>query len=603
MRSPGAAAVLAIAASVVLAGVVGPGTASWRRSSVGWACLSIGFLLATWNGGMARRDATGACANSLRTGDPVSLSGLVTNRVRTGANARPILRLTDVEIRAGTRTCRAVSGLVRLAGGEDAPASGMRVRSHGEWVRRGEDTGWPRAPDRLGLVAGAEIDEVWYGGGSPAVRLRSTLAGRLAGRLPADVAPIGLALILAERDELDAETRRRFADAGLAHFLAISGMHVGLLATAALWLLGQFLGRRRRGITLCLIAAYVLMIGAPVAARRALLVFAGFLWTRTRGWPTRSGDLLGAAGIVTLIHDPLSLSDPGFQLSFAGFAGVLVGARLSGLACAGTATGWRAERGRALGRAVVISTCALLSTSPFTAWHFGQITPVAAVSHLVGAPLVAVALGSLVATMTLPELFSLPAAAVATGAIRLLQAAVDRLAVLPFGHATVSAPGAIVWATWMLVVLAIYRVVARGDARAAIGPALLAMAVIAVAPVYRQPGTEDTLLCTLSVGQGDAAVLRTRRGHWMVFDGGPTGPTWDAGRAVLIPFLRRHGASRVDVALLSHPDTDHLGGLASLVEEMTVRRVLDTGEAVPSRAYERFLAAVDESGAQWLPAA
>jgi competence protein ComEC len=89
----------------------------------------------------------------------------------------------------------------------------------------------------------------------------------------------------------------------------------------------------------------------------------------------------------------------------------------------------------------------------------------------------------------------------------------------------------------------------------------------------------------------------------MVFDGGPAERGWDAGRSVLIPFLLRHGASRVDVAILSHPDIDHLGGLASLLEAMTVHRVIDSGDPVPSAAYERFLAVVDESGAQWLPAA
>lgn len=581
-------------------------TASGRRRrqpSLSWICLTTGFLLAAWNGGSAGRHSRQACSRSLVTGDRIEASGIVTNRIGGGANARRILRLADVEIVTPDGLCRMQAVMARLAGRTAVPALGAGVRIHGEWIRRNETAVWPRRPERQGLVTGAIVDQESGVVGSPAVRSRSALATRLTLRLPADVAPTGLALVLAERDELDPGLRRRFAAAGLAHLLAISGMHVGLLAAGMVWSLGYFVGPRCRIITLILVWGYVVMIGAPVAAVRALLVFAGFVWARNRGWPARAGDLLGGAAIGTLLLDPLSLVDPGFQLSFAGFGGVLLGARLSALAIPETQGAQWAERARSAARGGLISTCALLATSPFTAWHFGQLTPVAVLSHLVGVPLVAVTLATLFATLALPGPLAEIAAAVATGSIRLLHVAAGWLAVVPFGHSAVVAPGAVMWVSWTLLMFGMYRVAAAGVIRAGIGPGLLAAGVLAAAPLHRALTADHSLLCTLSVGQGDAAVLRTRRGHWMVFDGGPAGHGWDAGRSILIPFLRRHGAARVDVAVLSHPDTDHLGGLASLLEDMDVDRIIDTGDAVPSIAYERFLAAVDESGARWLAAA
>jgi competence protein ComEC len=269
----------------------------------------------------------------------------------------------------------------------------------------------------------------------------------------------------------------------------------------------------------------------------------------------------------------------------------------------------RAGRGRAaavrrvLTRGSIVSSCALLATLPFTAWHFGQITPVALISHLVGAPLVAVTLGSLFPILVLPGPLAIPAAAVATGAIRLLHLTAGWFSAVPLGHSAVAAPGAVIWVFWALAIAAVLRVVRSGVMRAAVKPGLIGISLYAAAPLYNGLSGGQSMLCTLSVGQGDAAVLRTRRGNWMVFDGGSAAGDWDAGKSILIPFLRRQGASRVAVVILSHPDLDHLGGLASLLNNMPIGRLVDTGDPVPSAAYERFLAAVDASGTRWLPAA
>lgn len=478
----------------------------------------------------------------------------------------------------------------------------MSVR--GEWMKLGASGRWPTRPERQGLVTGVLTETESGRGLSWTIRTRSALANRLASRLPSDVAPTALALVLAERDELDPELRRLFATAGLAHLLAISGMHVGLMAAGTVWLLGFFVGAKRRVIALVLLAGYVFMIGAPVAASRALALFAGYTWAGSRGWPARTGELLGLAGLATLVLDPLSLSDPGFQLSYAGFAGVLIGVRLTKVLDRGVYHGAAgAGLRRSLMHASVVSSCALLATVPFTAWHFGQITPVALMSHLAGAPLVAVSLGSLFATIALPGPLAALAATVSTGAIRLLHLTVEWFSHVPLGHSAVAAPGLALWLLWCLTFAALYRVIASGMLRAAVSPGLMAIALYALFPLYGGSTRGNSLLCTLSVGQGDAAVFRTRKGHWMVFDGGPAGPNWDAGKAVLIPFLLRHSASSVDIAILSHPDLDHLGGLSSLLDELPIGRLVDTGDPLPSRPYERFLAAVDESGTRWLPAA
>jgi competence protein ComEC len=134
-------------------------------------------------------------------------------------------------------------------------------------------------------------------------------------------------------------------------------------------------------------------------------------------------------------------------------------------------------------------------------------------------------------------------------------------------------------------------------------PIAVAVSVGLFVPVvsrYRLAG--QTLLCTLNVGQGDAAVIRTARGHWMVFDAGPAFGGRSAGREVIVPFMRARGARAVELFVLSHPDLDHLGGAADVFSSFPVGRVLDAGVVHPRPGYLEFLDLASEGGARWLRA-
>ncbi|HWA16327.1 MAG TPA: ComEC/Rec2 family competence protein, partial [Gemmatimonadales bacterium] len=103
----------------------------------------------------------------------------------------------------------------------------------------------------------------------------------------------------------------------------------------------------------------------------------------------------------------------------------------------------------------------------------------------------------------------------------------------------------------------------------------------------------------LDVGQGDAAAVRTPLGHWILIDGGPVGDGWDAGRRIVRPFLQQHRVSRLAVAVLSHAHADHLGGLATVLEETDAGRVLDPGMLSADGLYGGFLAELDAREIPW----
>ena len=587
------------------------------------AGLTAGMLLGTsaaWRVGAS-------CVRDLGSGDGVQVHGVAGESSVPGPSGRLTLLGASIQPVGGARRCTVSRLVVRVDTIPRPVRSGAPVLVQGEWVRIGRPSDWPRRPGRRGIVVGrlGELDPGadWPtipGAAAPTRILRAVRArasDRLRRLLPPDVSPVARALVLAERDDLPGALRTRFAEAGLAHLLAISGLHVGLIGGAIGLLLRSFAGPSRAAVGAAVVVGlYVVAIGAPPSAVRASLLLAGWAVARIRGLPARAWDLLGVAAMVALVNDPLVLVEPGFQLSFAGFSGLGVGAavwrgHLTGRAGKRQSASGplhrlpRAARRRLdlIGLAMAGGAGAFAATAPIAAAHFQHVAPAALVSHFAAAPLVGGAIGSLAMALVLPPPLDRLSAAAATAIIRVMVFLADWIAGLPGAHGAIAEPSGVTWAAFVLLLTALWRWLRWGRGRSAVLPLATAAALIVAAPALytRVPGGLS-LLCSLDVGQGDAAVLRTARGRWILFDAGPAFGSRDAGRDVVLPVLRRYGARRVDLFVLSHPDLDHLGGFEAIHESVPVFRVLDSGHPIPKPSYARFLARTEDEGIRWLQA-
>lgn len=564
------------------------------------------------------------CEASIETGTPVVVRGYAVEqsagarRTDRASNVRVSLEEVVLSARAGECRIPRVSVFVGSAG--PSIPFGVPVALEGEWLRlqaRSPGGQGLDLPGRTGIVVQARVvrDERYLprsdSGVGVTVRsvrrtIRSAAARRLRTRLPADVDATARALLLAERDELPASLRRQFVDAGLAHLLAISGLHVGIIAGLILALSRPFVrGRWLYLFAATIVAVYVAILGAPTPALRASLLFAGWATSRFVGRPVRGADLLGLVALVFLVSDPSTILEPGFQLSFAGFAGVSIGPAVARALSAGrgtarpTATGRNGKLIRMLSTGLLAGTGAFLATAPISAWHFGRIAPVSVVSNLVGSPIVALSIWGLAGTL-LPDPLGTWFADGATVCLRVLHTAAGWFSNWTGGHFESSPPSPETWLAWLIAFWILARI-ARGisPARTVVPAAILVFLALGQ-PVTRLLERSDTgLLCTLSVGQGDAAILRTFEGRWIVFDGGPDlGP--GAGREEVVGALRRRGGRSVALVVLSHPDLDHLGGLPGLLSSVPVGGVLDTADPLPSAPYARLLAVAEQSGVPWL---
>jgi competence protein ComEC len=459
---------------------------------------------------------------------------------------------------------------------------GAAYRVSGAWQPARSPGRAPRPPERRGWVAAADLEAVTPATflRHPFLRVRGGLADRLWRSYPRRWAPMAQALVLGQRETLGREVSQRIARAGLAHLLAISGLHVGMLAAAvfAIARVLRFPITQAHLASVFLTWSYVLLIGAPASAVRAALMV--FLWTLTRlaGRASSAFDVLGLAALLLLIARPWSVFDPGFQLSFAGAAAVGYAYREAGSL---SLLHGRSSLVKAVSVSLLTSTAAVLLTAPITAVNFGRVTPAAILGNLVAIPLLALAMPALFLSAALspwPRLAIWPG----SGAIVLLQG-IDLIARLlssvRWASLTVPAPGLLPTLAYLVVLVLGAHALRGAWQRRRFILALGVFVAIGIAwpPLEARLGPSRLAVYVLDVGQGDAIAISTPGRHWLLVDAGPKVRTFDAGERRVVPFLREQRAPRIEAWLASHPDLDHVGGAPAIFGAVDVERVIGSG--------------------------
>lgn len=482
-----------------------------------------------------------------------------------------------------------------------AVAVGVRSRVWGKW--HPWHFGATLVADSVAVTPAAE--HVW-------TRFRWTLVrwrGRLAATLNALYgarAPLAAALILARREGLDPDLRDAFARAGTAHLLAISGFHVGVVASLLLALLRTAsLSRRRAGVVAAAGAwAYVALLGFPDAACRAALILILLAVSRVRGRVPARWGALGGALLIMVALQPSRLSGVGFQLSFAGAAGLVAWApRLR--------RRLRALGGGKLPRSVVSAVAAgvgaTLATLPVVAWHFERISLVGIPATLVAAPLVALAipglLTSLVADAVDPALGHLVALGVSP--LLVLLAAFTRwMGGFSWASVWVSRSWIPVAGGGVLAGLWLVGHVPRVRRRARLGVAATAgVCAVAAWPVLLTLQARGSLeIDMLDVGQGDAFAVRTPGNRWLLVDAGPASTTPDPGANGVVRALRRRDVRRLEALVLTHPDMDHIGGAEAILRSFAVGTVVEPARPFGKEAYVGTLEVARARGVRWIRA-
>jgi competence protein ComEC len=505
----------------------------------------------------------------------VTLEGRVVRKQRDGVVLGALLGLPGVPL-PGTVILRdpAEAGETSLglaAGGEQIRAR-ARLRPSQRSRNPGDAPGpfaqmSPGGVGRLvhpGLWVRRDVGVAWL---APVHRARNRIATRLADQ--GQGGALLAALAVGRRDALDPALRDAIARTGLGHLLAVSGLHLALVAGlgfslarrvlgASAWLAARVDTRRLALLVAWLaVSAYALLSGGAPSVQRAWVCLSLPIAALVLGRPGRLRASLAAALLLVLLRDPLALFAPGAQLSFVASAAL------------------SREVAHDSGRSALISllrasATAMLATAPLVALHFTPVGPSALPLNWLAVPWTAFVLlpaalfGALVALweggagwLALPVWCGEVSLAAAARSAALFVAA-DRPQ--PSALAIAGAAG-LAWATLRVP-----------STRVRLLGCVAVTALLAFAPPG-VVGPAPPRVVVFDVGQGDAILVEGREAAVLV-DAGvalPDGP--DRGREVVLPALRALGVVRLDVVVVTHADLDHRGGVPAVLSGLPVDRL------------------------------
>ncbi len=391
------------------------------------------------------------------------------------------------------------------------------------------------------------------------------------------------ALILGERHPALRGLNRAMVRGGVAHFLSISGLHLGVFLGFIYLLcrLASLTPRRAAAAVLIILAAYVVLAEPRAPLLRSALMAAALCLATISQRRYAALNALAAAAIVLLAVDPMQLFSAGFQLSFAIVAGLVIGHDPVRRMLFGR---WLGRRGLMVFRdprgprrwlyvraadwaigGVTMCLTAYLAAAPLVAVHFGLFSPWAPLLSLVLFPVVLAVLVpgyiSIALAWPMPNLsyaFGRLAGQAANGLAGLVEAT-EALPGLSFELRPLG-PG---WAVLCYAAL-ILLVVRRRSRRLTIWAAVAVLAVAAVTWQAQRdaPPPTEAELHLLAVGDGQCALLRTPSGETVLLDAG-TRSGFDGYEQVLRPLLRELRLPRPARAFVSHANTDHFNVLAA----------------------------------------
>lgn len=385
------------------------------------------------------------------------------------------------------------------------------------------------------------------------------------------------AILLGDKRLIDTYVKEMYQINGMAHILAISGLHLSFIGLGFYRMLRRLTGSYAVGgaAGIAFLLLYIVMIGSSVSAIRALIMFCIRVGADMSGRVYDALTAVAVAAVGVIIWRPLSFYDAGFQLSFGAVCGIIFLYPLI--------EGKKAEsQGRAAGKeksslitgvkdSLMASLCIQAATLPAILFHYCEIPVYSVLLNLIVIPLMSLLLvfgfaGSFLCLlwqnggMLCMQFCGL--------ILRLYELLCRGICLLPKHQLITGKPdisGILLYCLSLLgCMLLLRRNIHRVIKTGAYAVGMLALTL--ACPAVNHRGLEVTFL---DVGQGDGIFIRERGGITCLIDGGSSDVS-RVGKYRIEPFLKARGVSEIDYAFITHGDSDHISGLEELLERQDI---------------------------------
>jgi len=441
-----------------------------------------------------------------------------------------------------------------------------------------------------------------------------------------DIKAISKALLVGDRSDISNELRQSFNRSGVGHLLAISGLHVGIVASAAYTLFSFLLswvplllqvGWTRKVaaiLTILPVLAYGFLAGMSPSTQRAVLMVAVFLLTLLLDRDQDLTNTICIAGAVILIIHPPALFSISFQLSFVAVLAIVWGMVLMQSVLKDRLEGHRVVTKFVM--FVVVSGFAILGTAPLAMFYFNQISLIGLMVNIIAIPLVgfmAVPLGLLgvffhFSIQPVANIFLLGCHWILGQAMIII----EFFSHMPWAALETITPSLFEIGLYYLTLLSgfiwIYHIMDQQKSRPKSDKTRFVWAYIMVVLVacgwlldggywlYQRFWNRNLRVTVFDVGQGGATLLELPKGVTMLIDGGGFSGTaaFDTGRNIIAPYLLRKKILSIDTMVLTHPNSDHLNGLIYISKKFKVKKAITNNQPADTMGYRALMRALQE---------
>ena len=427
------------------------------------------------------------------------------------------------------------------------------------------------------------------------------------------------ALILGQRQAISSELREPFNRTGLGHVLAVSGLHVGLVAWVAFFFIKWILSRSYRlalktdirkltAILTCIpVIGYTFLTGFQVPGQRAMIMALAFLGSLILGREREIWSTLALAGLIILALDPHALFSISFQFSFSAVIGILL---LTPPILRRLPTLEKTQDGKArfLNRLlfyfaglIAVSLAATLFLLPITSFYFHRVSLVTIPANVTVIPILGLCVipFGLLSVVTLPFSHQVAGLFLQIGAwgLDLIMEIIRFWASLSWSSFWVITPNLVeIILFYMLIFFAFFFTRSRWVKMGLVLTVIFILAALGYW-FHRTGLNQDLRVTFLDVRNGNAALVEFPGGEKMLIDGGGfPDDNFDVGKMVVAPYLWHSKIRRIDYLVLSHPQSDHMNGLRFIAKAFHPKEFWWNGDKVKTASFAELMDILKRKG-------
>ena len=391
-----------------------------------------------------------------------------------------------------------------------------------------------------------------------------------------------LAILLGDKDKLSEDIQESFKTSNLSHMLAVSGAHVSYIILGLTYVLQNSIIGKKNGKIVCIFFLLVFMAitnFTPSVTRACIMavltLFSGIIYRKSDVYTN-----ISVAALITLIFNPYSLLDLGFQLSYGGTIGIIIFIK-------------RIQEKKSNSKVInyikqmaLVSIYANIIIIPIMMYHFNTVSFTFIISNIMASPILGIIVITgflfIIASITVKPLTRLIAIFIKP-ILSILIKISQICSKLPFSNILVVTPYMFNVISYYAIIL--YCIKSKKNNKCKIIICLLIVLILINFIIYIFP--QKLRIFFIDVGQGDSTLIITPDKKTVLIDGGGS-DSFDVGEKVLLPYLLDRRILKVDYVLISHFDTDHCGGILTIMEKVKVKNIIISEQAEHSENYERF---------------